>query len=286
MARTPCCDGTGVKKGPWTPEEDKLLIDYIKRNGYGSWRLLPKRAGLNRCGKSCRLRWTNYLRPDIKRGQFDEEEEKLIIHLHSILGNKWSSIAAKLPGRTDNEVKNYWNTHLRKKLLCMGIDPMTHQPRTDILTPSNLETLVFMSQPNALDLLRLHLVQILFQTVTTTNPAFINTNKDLILGLMGSSENRLSNQTNPSMSCISNMEFNDSNNRYQQEVSATDKETNGSSIPPFVSVSSKIEKYRNTSADYSLPYLDQFEALEYLNLDEFSSDSCWKSIIEQMAVSK
>ncbi|KAI4974395.1 hypothetical protein ZWY2020_047675 [Hordeum vulgare] len=133
MGRSPCCDGeAGVKKGPWTPEEDKLLVDYIQEKGHGSWRRLPKLAGLNRCGKSCRLRWTNYLRPDIKRGRFTDDEEKLIIHLHSLLGNKWSSIATKLPGRTDNEIKNYWNTHLRKKLLGMGIDPVTHRPRTDL----------------------------------------------------------------------------------------------------------------------------------------------------------
>jgi len=133
MGRSPCCDqDAGVKKGPWTPEEDKLLVDYINEHGHGSWRRLPKLAGLNRCGKSCRLRWTNYLRPDIKRGRFTDDEEKLIIHLHSLLGNKWSSIATKLPGRTDNEIKNYWNTHLRKKLLGMGIDPVTHQRRTDL----------------------------------------------------------------------------------------------------------------------------------------------------------
>ncbi|KAK3128199.1 hypothetical protein QOZ80_6BG0458330 [Eleusine coracana subsp. coracana] len=134
--RTPSsCDHqeAGLKRGPWTPEEDKLLIDYVQKNGHGRWRRLSKLAGLNRCGKSCRLRWNNYLRPDIKRGPFTDEEEKLIIHLHSILGNKWSSIATKLPGRTDNEIKNYWNTHLRKKLLKMGIDPVTHRPRTDLI---------------------------------------------------------------------------------------------------------------------------------------------------------
>jgi transcription factor MYB, plant len=88
-------------------------------------------AGLNRCGKSCRLRWTNYLRPDIKRGKFSREEEQTILHLHSVLGNKWSAIATHLPGRTDNEIKNFWNTHLRKRLIQMGFDPMTHRPRTD-----------------------------------------------------------------------------------------------------------------------------------------------------------
>jgi transcription factor MYB, plant len=92
MGRAPCCDEVGVKKGPWTPEEDNLLRDYIQKNGHGSWRRLPKLAGLNRCGKSCRLRWTNYLRPDIKRGRFTEEEEKLIIQLHSVVGNKYEKI--------------------------------------------------------------------------------------------------------------------------------------------------------------------------------------------------
>ncbi|KAF8079515.1 hypothetical protein N665_1021s0010 [Sinapis alba] len=133
MGRSPCCDENGLKKGPWTQEEDEKLIDHIQKHGHGSWRALPKQAGLNRCGKSCRLRWTNYLRPDIKRGNFTEEEEETIINLHSLLGNKWSSIAGNLPGRTDNEIKNYWNTHLRKKLLQMGIDPVTHRPRTDHL---------------------------------------------------------------------------------------------------------------------------------------------------------
>ncbi|KAL1537460.1 transcription factor MYB102-like protein [Salvia divinorum] len=138
MGRAPCCDKNGLKKGPWTTEEDQKLLDYIQKNGYGNWRTLPKNAGLQRCGKSCRLRWTNYLRPDIKRGRFSFEEEETIIQLHSILGNKWSAIAARLPGRTDNEIKNYWNTHIRKRLLRMGIDPVTHSPRLDLLDLSTL----------------------------------------------------------------------------------------------------------------------------------------------------
>ncbi|KAF7829208.1 transcription factor MYB39-like [Senna tora] len=149
MGRVPCCDeSSGVKKGPWTAEEDEKLMDYISKHGQGNWRTLPKRAGLNRCGKSCRLRWTNYLRPDIKRGKFTEEEERLIINLHSVLGNKWSKIATHLPGRTDNEIKNFWNTHIRKKLLQMGIDPETHKPRTDLNHLINLTHLLGISSNN------------------------------------------------------------------------------------------------------------------------------------------
>lgn len=143
MGRTAWGDESGLKKGPWTPEEDRILVDYIQKHGHGSWRALPKLAGLNRCGKSCRLRWTNYLRPDIKRGKFSEEEEQLIINLHAVLGNKWSSIAGHLPGRTDNEIKNFWNTHLKKKLMQMGLDPVTHRPRPDHLNLlSNLQQLL------------------------------------------------------------------------------------------------------------------------------------------------
>ncbi|KAI3905526.1 hypothetical protein MKW92_053123 [Papaver armeniacum] len=116
MGRPPCCDKVGIKKGPWTPEEDIILVSYIQEHGSGNWRSVPTNTGLQRCSKSCRLRWTNYLRPGIRRGNFTELEEKMIISLQSILGNKWAAIASNLPERTDNDIKNYWNTHLKKKL--------------------------------------------------------------------------------------------------------------------------------------------------------------------------
>ncbi|TKY56108.1 Transcription repressor MYB5 [Spatholobus suberectus] len=125
---TPCCSKVGMKRGPWTPEEDEVLANYIKKDGEGRWRTLPKRAGLLRCGKSCRLRWMNYLRPSVKRGHIAPDEEDLILRLHRLLGNRWSLIAGRIPGRTDNEIKNYWNTHLSKKLISQGIDPRTHKP--------------------------------------------------------------------------------------------------------------------------------------------------------------
>nr|WDP81124.1 ANT1-like protein [Solanum lycopersicum] len=106
----------GIRKGSWTEEEDFLLRKCINKYGEGKWHLVPIRAGLNRCRKSCRLRWLNYLRPHIKRGDFEQDEVDLILRLHKLLGNRWSLIAGRLPGRTANDVKNYWNTNLLRKL--------------------------------------------------------------------------------------------------------------------------------------------------------------------------
>ncbi|KAK3129373.1 hypothetical protein QOZ80_6BG0478550 [Eleusine coracana subsp. coracana] len=118
MGRAPCCDKASVKKGPWSPEEDRKLKEYIHKFGTGgNWIALPHKAGLKRCGKSCRLRWLNYLRPNIKHGDFSEEEDRIICSLFATIGSRWSIIAAQLPGRTDNDIKNYWNTKLKKKLM-------------------------------------------------------------------------------------------------------------------------------------------------------------------------
>ncbi|KAK2981231.1 hypothetical protein RJ640_030620 [Escallonia rubra] len=118
MGRAPCCDKANVKRGPWSPEEDAKLKAYIDQHGTGgNWIALPQKIGLKRCGKSCRLRWLNYLRPNIKHGGFSEEEDNLICSFYMSIGSRWSIIAAQLPGRTDNDIKNYWNTRLKKKLL-------------------------------------------------------------------------------------------------------------------------------------------------------------------------
>ncbi|KAL0911597.1 hypothetical protein M5K25_019752 [Dendrobium thyrsiflorum] len=128
MGRPPCCDKPGIKKGPWTPEEDLILVSYIQEHGPGNWRSVPINTGLLRCSKSCRLRWTNYLRPGIKRGSFTPHEEGIIIHLQALLGNKWAAIASYLPQRTDNDIKNYWNTHLKKKLIKLQETIGSHDP--------------------------------------------------------------------------------------------------------------------------------------------------------------
>ncbi|KAL2643192.1 hypothetical protein R1flu_010779 [Riccia fluitans] len=134
-----------LKKGLWSPDEDEKLIRYIRANGHGCWSDVPSNAGLARCGKSCRLRWINYLRPDLKRGSFSQEEEKIIITLHAVLGNRWSQIARHLPGRTDNEIKNFWNSCIKKKFRQQGINPNAHgipsgstQYQYNMQSPSNI----------------------------------------------------------------------------------------------------------------------------------------------------
>ncbi|XP_050378074.1 transcription factor MYB35-like [Argentina anserina] len=137
MGRPPACSDKviNVKKGTWTEEDDSNLVAHMSKNGISNWNSVPKKAGLNRCGKSCRPRWSNYLRANLKNeiGTFTPEEEELIVRLHATIGSRWPIIAQQLPGRTDNDVKTYWNTKLKKKLQDMGIDPITHRPFSQIL---------------------------------------------------------------------------------------------------------------------------------------------------------
>nr|URY18810.1 MYB protein [Zanthoxylum bungeanum] len=122
---TSCCENDSdhdLRRGPWTLEEDTLLIHYIARHGEGRWNFLAKHSGLKRTGKSCRLRWLNYLKPDVKRGNLTPQEQISILELHSKWGNRWSKIAQHLPGRTDNEIKNYWRTRVQKQARHLKID--------------------------------------------------------------------------------------------------------------------------------------------------------------------
>ncbi|PHT51555.1 Transcription factor GAMYB [Capsicum baccatum] len=119
-----------LKKGPWTTTEDAILMEYVKKHGEGNWNAVQRNSGLMRCGKSCRLRWANHLRPHLKKGAFSIDEERLIVELHAKLGNKWARMAAQLPGRTDNEIKNYWNTRLKRRQRAgLPIYPQDIQPQ-------------------------------------------------------------------------------------------------------------------------------------------------------------
>ncbi|XP_020204484.1 transcription factor MYB35 [Cajanus cajan] len=132
MVRSPC-EKINVKRGVWTAEEDRNKLAFGSKHGSGNWTSVPKKARLKRCGKSCRLRWSNCPRPDLKHDNFTTQEEDLIIKLHAAIGSRWSIIAQQLPGRTDNDVKNHWNTKLKKKLSQMGIDPVTHKPFSKLI---------------------------------------------------------------------------------------------------------------------------------------------------------
>lgn len=90
----PEAEEVALKKGPWTAAEDAVLMDYVTKHGEGNWNAVQKNTGLARCGKSCRLRWTNHLRPNLKKGAFSPDEEKLILELHAQYGNKWARMAA------------------------------------------------------------------------------------------------------------------------------------------------------------------------------------------------
>ncbi|KAK8456736.1 hypothetical protein SEVIR_3G062901v4 [Setaria viridis] len=106
-----------MRKGPWTEEEDAQLVRFVRLFGERRWDFLAKVSGLRRTGKSCRLRWVNYLHPGLRRGRITADEERLIVQLHAQWGTRWSRIARSLPGRTDNEIKNFWRTRTRKKAL-------------------------------------------------------------------------------------------------------------------------------------------------------------------------
>ncbi|CAH8381103.1 unnamed protein product [Eruca vesicaria subsp. sativa] len=104
-----------IKKGPWKAEEDEVLINHVNRYGPRDWSSIRSKGLLQRTGKSCRLRWVNKLRPNLKNGcKFSAEEERTVIELQAEFGNKWARIATYLPGRTDNDVKNFWSSRIKR----------------------------------------------------------------------------------------------------------------------------------------------------------------------------
>ncbi|KAJ0255278.1 Transcription factor MYB27 [Hirschfeldia incana] len=122
-----------LRRGPWLEEEDERLVKFVTLMGERRWDSLARVSGLKRSGKSCRLRWMNYLNPSLKREPVSQEEEIVILQLHALWGNKWSKIARRLPGRTDNQIKNYWRTHFRKKVEAQNYDKIIDWKREELL---------------------------------------------------------------------------------------------------------------------------------------------------------
>ncbi|XWS27536.1 hypothetical protein CRYUN_Cryun26dG0124200 [Craigia yunnanensis] len=280
--RAPRCDKDKVKRGPWSPAEDLRLITFIQKHGHENWRALPKQAGLLRCGKSCRLRWINYLRPDVKRGNFTKEEEETIIRLHETLGNKWSKIASHLGGRTDNEIKNVWNTHLKKRMASKnGNIPQKDESKESSMTSSSCSSIIFVSSSSGKRSLEVELEQQWDEGFVTKKPreaiamAVSDKEQDLKTELSNHSSSPSEEPKELSSSSVSS---NNSNITNSSQVDISNPEDQAGSLFNFIGVydanntSEEVNKPEISDTAFDIPFESD---LDFWNmLDSLGSFHC------------
>nr|UWU45086.1 MYB transcription factor 2 [Dimocarpus longan] len=241
-------DNTDLRRGPWTVEEDFKLINYIANHGEGRWNSLARCAGLKRTGKSCRLRWLNYLRPDVRRGNITLEEQLLILELHSRWGNRWSKIAQHLPGRTDNEIKNYWRTRVQKH---------AKQLKCDVNSKQFKDAMRYLWMPR------------LVERIQAANAA--TTEATAVSGGFTTATASTTNMVNmPSMANIGYNDFNASQvtSSYTPENSST--AASSDSFGTQVSPVSDLTDYYNIPVNNNNPNPDYFQSGQLGNYSETS----------------
>ncbi|KAK4744483.1 hypothetical protein SAY87_010795 [Trapa incisa] len=249
----------GVRKGAWTEEEDAILRNCIEKYGEGNWHQIPYRAGLNRCRKSCRLRWLNYLKPNINRGVFQEDEVDLIFRLHKLLGNRWSLIAGRLPGRTANDVKNYWNTHIKKKNVAFWETMHGDKKHTSNNTSSKVE--VIKPRPRTFK-------NFSRMTARETTRAFFSSDFSILPSDNFNSTPKASHQTQPVDSCENETNWWESLLFDNQLVIAEQGDTAGADITKSVVAEDAME---GVACDQICSQLDAV-AEEDWHCDDWSID--------------
>ncbi|KAK7264755.1 hypothetical protein RJT34_32365 [Clitoria ternatea] len=255
-------DEMELRRGPWTVDEDLALINYIATHGEGRWNTLALSAGLKRTGKSCRLRWLNYLRPDVRRGNITLEEQLLILELHSRWGNRWSKIAQYLPGRTDNEIKNYWRTRVQKH---------AKQLKCDVNSKQFKDTMRYLWMPRLVERIQAAAAaSTTMATTTVTTVAVTHTNDNSYTNNSHNHKGKMGSST----SSVMNNDFVSS--QVTQSYTRENSCTGASSSDSFGTQISTISDFNNNDY-YNVPVSSNYNNPnpgDYYQPSQISSSDC------------